>query len=42
MKKSFEIVGIRHNICDETVDLEERTRLAEEFVRDLAPAHRLC
>ena len=37
MKKSFEIVGIRYNICDETVDLEERTRLAEEFVRDLAP-----
>ena len=35
MKKTYEIVGIRYHICDEKADIEEKTRLAEAFVRDL-------
>ena len=35
MKKTYEIVGIRYHICDEKADIEEKTRLAQEFVRDL-------
>ena len=35
MRKTYEIVGIRYHICDDTDDLEEKTQLAEAFVRDL-------
>lgn len=35
MKKTYNVTGIRHHIGDPHSDIEERTQLAEQFVKDL-------
>lgn len=35
MTKTYEVTGIRHHIGDPNSDFEERTRLAEQFIKEL-------